>query len=237
MPVAQHAAPRRSPAPSGTPYDRATIAPVSSTHPTPSPMPSAAVSTSMCARGCRGRRRTRAGRAGTAAASPSAATVISAAGIRSSANATSATSTTASPTRNARAGPWRQMREQRTGQRRLQQVLARRGAVSRGCAASPGPSRAAGSGGSRTARSTRLRERRSGRSGIPSVGDVLVVRCSSRRLLQDEQVAHQVVDVGCAEAGDQVVAGARVVDGVAAERDVAERRAAARPRRCGTAAG
>ena len=35
------------PAPSGTPYERATIAPVSSTHPTPSPIPNAAVRTSV----------------------------------------------------------------------------------------------------------------------------------------------------------------------------------------------
>ena len=44
MPVAQHAGPDDA-APNAIPYERATIAPVSSTQPTPSPMPSAAVST------------------------------------------------------------------------------------------------------------------------------------------------------------------------------------------------
>ena len=44
MPVRNMRAPTM-PAPNAIPYDRATIVPVSSTHPTPSPMPSAAVST------------------------------------------------------------------------------------------------------------------------------------------------------------------------------------------------
>ena len=39
--------PAAIPVPSGTPYERATIAPVSSTHPTPSPMPNAVVRSSV----------------------------------------------------------------------------------------------------------------------------------------------------------------------------------------------
>ena len=46
-PFPSYSVPPRSPAPSGTPYERATIAPVSSTHPTPSPIPNAAVRSSV----------------------------------------------------------------------------------------------------------------------------------------------------------------------------------------------
>ena len=87
------------PAPSGTPYERATIAPVSNTQPTPSPMPNATV-----------RSRVRVGRSRKASVSrmysrnssgsPSAATVINAAGIRNVANVTSPSKTRMSTTRN-----------------------------------------------------------------------------------------------------------------------------------------
>ena len=117
-PVGQLRSRRRS----GTPYERATIAPVSSTHPTPSAMPSAAVRSSVpsgqiakASVSCRYSRNN--------SGSPRAATVISAAGIRSVANVTSASSTTSQHDPEQHAGPVRQLREQRTGQRRPQQVL------------------------------------------------------------------------------------------------------------------
>ncbi len=87
------------PVPNGTPYERATTAPVSSTQPTPSPMPSAAVRSSVAAGRSRSAlvsRRYSRKRSG----SPSAATVISAAGIRNVANVTRPISTSTSATRN-----------------------------------------------------------------------------------------------------------------------------------------
>ena len=79
------------------------------------------------------------------------------------------------------------------------------------------------SDGHRRGRRIRLREPRSDRPGTPSwpaavVGSGVLMPS----LLQDEDVAHQVIDVGSAESGDQVIAGRRIGDRVAAEGDVAE---------------
>ena len=199
-------------------------------------MPSAAVSTT-CARGCRGGRRTRADRSGTAAGSPSAATVISAAGSRSSAKATSATSTTARPIRKrcgisaAGAGtanwPTTAAAGARPGRRRSPRMRSQSGPSPRGA-----------SGGIRTARSTRLRGRRSGTPGIPRwglrrrFGPVLIGWPSA-----DEKIADQVVDIGRAEPGDQVVAGPGGRRRRCRRGSRRGRRAAVHPRRCDTAAG
>ena len=93
--------PAAIPASSGTPYERATIAPVSSTHPMPSPIPNAVVrssvrlGTSRKTLVSRMYNRNNSGR-------PSDATEISAAGMRKVANVTSASSTTTSANWNGR---------------------------------------------------------------------------------------------------------------------------------------
>src|SRR3954453_22892976 len=93
---------------------------------------------------------------------------------------------------------------------------------SRGCEASRGLPRVAASDGNHTARSTHRRARRSDISGTPwYVPAVRSVPWSSACLLHNERIAQQVVDVGCAEPGDQVVSRSRVVDCVAAEDHVA----------------
>ena len=119
---------QRSPAPSGTPYERATSAPVSSTQPTPSPIPNVVVRSSV-RRGIsrktlvsRMYSRNNSGR-------PSDATEINAAGIRNVANVTSASNTHEKRQLERSSGPVWQLGKKRTGQRRPQEVLTRIGTV------------------------------------------------------------------------------------------------------------
>src|SRR6478735_10284236 len=92
---------------------------------------------------------------------------------------------------------------------------------SRACAASPGLPPAAVADGTRTVRSTGPPGHRSDRSGTPW-SERNRRRWSLSRLLQDDQVAHEVVDVRCAQAGDEVVARPRVGHRITAERHVPE---------------
>ena len=201
--------PAAIPAPSGTPYERATIAPVSSTHPTPSAIPSAAVRSSVrggqIAKGVglpqvqqeqqrqpeRGHRDQRRGhpqrrerhqrRAPRGSAPPGTAC-----GTGAAAAGTANWPTTAA----AGAHP----------ARRRKREFATRTAHFRAARVRKSPQSPQNS----PAGTSVWQTRHSIVAGASWSG-----RCSCRHLLQNEDVADEVVDVGRAEAGHQVVAGRR----------------------------
>jgi hypothetical protein len=158
--------------------------------------------------------------------SPNAPTAIRPAGSRRSTNAASANTQRTKTTRNS-------VRSRGGSCGNSELASDGRSTCSPGAAPNhlmrshSGPSPRCGPCSHRTARRTRRPERRlriPGSAGWVRPGRRIRVRCSSGRLLENEDVPDEVIDVGRAEPADQVVARPGAVDRVSAQHHVTKAR-------------